>query len=171
MSKKLLLAYATRFGSTKEIAEEIGSILINRGFKVDLYSMEDVTSLQGYQAVVLGSAINHGNWLPIAIDFLNKFHENLKDVPLAIFSVHITNLGNDEQSRLNRNSFLDEVHTLITPDEEIFFAGKFNREAAKELIPAWIAWLVPKLDFRKRKEIRNWSENLFKDVSLQIKTD
>ena len=165
MSKKLLLAYATRFGSTKEIAEEICSILQNRGFHVDLTSMEDVTCLEDYQAVVLGSAINHGNWLPPAIDFLNKFHENLKDLPLAIFSVHITNLGNDEQSRLNRNSFLDEVHTLITPYDEIFFAGKFNREAAKELIPAWIAWLAPKLDFRKWKEIRNWSENLFQDIS------
>lgn len=56
-SKSILLAYATRFGSTQEVAEAITATLREAGIEVELQAMQDVESLDGYDAIVLGAAL------------------------------------------------------------------------------------------------------------------
>ena len=52
----ILLAYATRFGSTQEVAETIAASLRQAGFDVDMQPMADVKTLDGHDAIVLGAA-------------------------------------------------------------------------------------------------------------------
>jgi menaquinone-dependent protoporphyrinogen oxidase len=160
MSYRILVAYASKLGSTGEIAAEIGQTLSANGLSVDVWPVQENLSLDGYQAILLGSAVRYGNWLPEAVAFVQANQEALNRVPVALFTVHITNLGDDEQSRRNRQAFLDQVRPLVDPVDEIFFAGKFDRRGAAELMPSLLARLVPTMDFRKWEKIRAWVERI-----------
>jgi hypothetical protein len=69
MNNRILITYATRAGSTPEIAAAIAESMSQRGFAVDVKSVKERPSIQGYQAVLMGSAIRMGSWLPEAVDF------------------------------------------------------------------------------------------------------
>ncbi len=170
MTDSILITYATRFGSTEEAAAAIAQTLRESGCTVECRPMVDVQTLDGYAAVVLGSAVNYANWLPPAIDFAREHQKALAGVPLAIFTVHIQNIADDAESKQKRLAYLDEVRSYVQPVSAAFFAGRFNRHAAAELLPRWLAWLVPTLDFRKWKKIRAWANTLpallFEQVQL-----
>jgi menaquinone-dependent protoporphyrinogen oxidase len=57
-----LIAYATRAGSTAEVAVFIGERLSERGLAVDVGPVQHLSSLEGYDAVIVGSAIRVGKW-------------------------------------------------------------------------------------------------------------
>jgi menaquinone-dependent protoporphyrinogen oxidase len=57
MSGRVLVAYGSKFGSTAEIAQAIGTTLRVAGLEVDAERACDVRSLERYGAVVLGSAV------------------------------------------------------------------------------------------------------------------
>ncbi len=168
MPAPILIAYATCFGSTKEVAQAIADTLEEKNFQTEVKACGDVTHVESYQAVILGSAVQHGAWLPEAISFATKNVNTLTKLPLAIFSVHITNVGDDEQSRHNREVFTDDVRVLLNPQDEIFFAGKFDRQGGKLMLPKAISWLVPKIDLRKWDKIRAWAESLPEKLHLQM---
>lgn len=168
MGVKYLIAYATRFGTTLQVADAIAQTLQAEGKDVDILSIKDITSLNGYQAIFLGSAVNYGAWLPEAVEFVKTMQEDLNRIPVALFTVHITNVGDDEASRRKRHSFADEVRSLVNPVDEAFFAGKFDRRAASELLPRWLAWLVPTIDLRKWDLIRNWTKQAVIKLESQI---
>lgn len=160
MTDSILVAYATRFGSTEEVAETIAATLSEQGLVVTIQPMAEVHSLAEYDAVVLGSAVNYAKWLPIAADFVREQQDALDEVPVALFTVHIRNITDDAESRRNRLAYLDEIRPYVQPVSEGFFAGRFNRHAAVELIPRWLAFIVPTFDFRKWDKIRTWAKNL-----------
>jgi menaquinone-dependent protoporphyrinogen oxidase len=66
MDKKILVAYVSRTGSTAEVAGKVGEILRNREFDVDVAEVGDVGSLDEYQSVIIGSAIQNRQSLPKA---------------------------------------------------------------------------------------------------------
>ena len=159
-NNRVLVAYASALGSTAGVAAEIGKTLGAGGFSVDVRPVRDNPQLEGYQAVLLGSAVHHGNWLPEAVEFVKSNQDALRGVPVAVFTVHITNMGNDANSRKNRLAFLDEVRPLLQPVEEVFFSGKFDRRGAALLLPGLLARLVPPMDFRNWGKVRTWAEGI-----------
>ena len=160
MNKRVLVAYATRTGSTVEVAATIGETLGMNGTAVDVKPIEEELQVNGYQAVLIGSAVQHGNWLPEAVDFV-KFNQGaLNRLPVALFCVHIQNTGDDETSRRNRLAYLNEVRPLLQPVAEGFFAGKFDRRSAALLLPGLLSRFVPPLDFRSWKKMRAWAETV-----------
>lgn len=52
MSNKVLVTYATRYGSTQEAADEVVVALRHRGFEVDLQLMRDVRTHEGFDVAV-----------------------------------------------------------------------------------------------------------------------
>jgi menaquinone-dependent protoporphyrinogen oxidase len=160
MNNRVLIAYATYAGSTIEVAAAIGETVGARGFSVDVKPIQEKPPVDGYQAVLIGSAVQRGNWLPEAIDFVKANQPALQRVPVALFCVHIQNLGNDETSRQKRLAYLNEVRPLLQPVDEGFFAGRFNRRGAALLLPGWLARLVPNIDLRNWETIRAWATSL-----------
>ena len=73
MTDRVLVAYGTKYGATAEIAEVIATTLRTAGFEVDALPARDVRSLEGYQAVVLGSASNPRHSVRVATDGLRPF--------------------------------------------------------------------------------------------------
>ena len=102
MQKSILVAYATRFGSTEEVAAFIADTLRQNGLTLDCRPMAEVQSFDGYEAALLGSAVNYAAWLPAAVDFVKAHREALNRVPVALFTVHIQNINDDEASRQAR---------------------------------------------------------------------
>ncbi len=82
----LLVAYATKHGSTAEIAETIGAILGESGHEADVRAARDVQRLAGYEAVVLGSGLYSAHWLRDANRFVKRHQAVLRQLPVWLFS-------------------------------------------------------------------------------------
>jgi menaquinone-dependent protoporphyrinogen oxidase len=160
MTHSTLVTYATRFGSTEEVAQAIAAALSENGLSVTLRPMSEIASLAEYDAVVVGSAVNYAKWLPAAADFVREHQETLAKMPVALFTVHIRNIAADAASRQERLAYLDEIRPYVRPVSEGFFAGRFNRHAAVELIPRWLALIIPTFDLRKWDKIQAWAHSL-----------
>lgn len=84
---KVLVAYSSHYGSTKEIAERIAQQLrSNTSWEVDLQSAEDVDGLAAYDALVVGSALYSDDWMDPAFDLLDKHQKELSGKAVWLFS-------------------------------------------------------------------------------------
>lgn len=83
----VLVAYASRFGSTREIAGHVAARLRERGHAVELKSAAQVADVDPYEAVVMGSAVYDGSWLPEATQLARRAGTALADRPVWLFSV------------------------------------------------------------------------------------
>ncbi len=86
MSARVLVAYASKLGSTAEIAEAIAQVLRDGGHHALAVPARDVTTLESWDAVVLGSAVYAAYWQRDARKFTERFHDELKARPLWLFS-------------------------------------------------------------------------------------
>ncbi len=160
--KKILVSYSTRAGSTAEIAAAIGQTLSQRGYSVDVLPVKKQPNPSDYQAVILGSPIRMGSWLPEMVAFIKENRSLLEKLPLAVFTVHMLNAGDDEQSRANRAGYLNAVREWVSPAEEVFFLGKM--ELAKlSFLDRFISNVMKAKDedLRDWNAIHAWSSSIF----------
>jgi len=124
MSNKILVTYASRTGWTPGVAEAIAKVLSDNDTPVDLLPMQEVKDLAAYRAVVAGSAINAGAWLPEAMSFMRTFQAELARKPFAAFLVCMTlSMRNGEQYRSHVSTWLDPVRAMVKPVSEGLFSG------------------------------------------------
>jgi menaquinone-dependent protoporphyrinogen oxidase len=86
MATKVLVAYGSKYGSTKEIAEKIGEAIAREGLEVDIKSAKDVKSIADYRGVVIGSAAYIGMWRKEVNHFVKKNEKALAGLPVWVFS-------------------------------------------------------------------------------------
>lgn len=84
--KRVLIAFASKRGSTAEIAQAIADTIREQGLSVDCREAGEVRSLQGYDAVVLGSAVYIKRWRHDGKDFLGRHASQLARLPFWVFS-------------------------------------------------------------------------------------
>ena len=128
MGDRILVAYTSQAGSTAGVAEAIGRELANGGGEgspgIDVRRMAEVTDLSPYRAVVAGSAIHGGKWLPEAMQFMQANQQTLRQKPCAAFLVCITlSMRNADKYRTGVADWMSEVRGLVRPVSEGYFAG------------------------------------------------
>ena len=86
MEPKVLVTAASRHQATHEIAEAIGAGLCERGIDAQVRRIAELTALDGYDAVVLGSAVYMSRWLAEARRFAQIHASTLSSLPVWLFS-------------------------------------------------------------------------------------
>jgi menaquinone-dependent protoporphyrinogen oxidase len=164
---KIMVAYATRTGSTMGVAEAIGFSLSDHGFLVEIEPMDKVTDLTPYDAIICGSAIQDRQWLPEAMAFIRNNQQVINQKPFATFTVCMTlSMTNREKYRPAVIEWLKPVRALTKPFSEGYFAGTLEfvkipsfpdrlKFRVSVLLGVWKAG-----DHRDWDAIRVWSENL-----------
>ena len=155
MSNKILVTYATRAGSTAGVAEAIGQSLAESGASVDVRPMQDVNDLTPYRAVVAGSAIQRGRWLPEAMQFIQTHQAALARKPFAAFLVCMTLAMPNNKYREHVADWLKPVRALVKPMSEGLFAGALDISS----IPSF----RDRLKFRLSVAFGVWSEGDHRD--------
>ena len=122
----ILVTYASRTGSTRGVAEAIGLTLTEGGAEVEVRPMSEVTDLSPYSAVVAGSAIQAGRWLPEAMQFLQANQAMLRQKPFASFLVCMTMAMSNPTYREGVAAWLGPVRALVRPVSEGLFAGALD---------------------------------------------
>ena len=126
MNDRILVAYATRAGSTAEVAQTIGKVLSAAGAAVDVCPVKEVGDLSPYRAVVLGSPIRMGRWLPEAFAFLKAHQAELSRVPVAYFVTCVTLTSNTVENRRTVDAYLDPARAILRPASVGLFAGALD---------------------------------------------
>lgn len=161
MKKRILITYGSRCGSTGGVAEAIGQVLSKAGTGVDVCPVKDVNDLTPYQAVIAGSAIRMGKWLPEAVAFVKTHQNTLSRLPVAYFAVCLTMRDDTVENRRKSLGFLDPVckqFPQVKPVDIGLFAGAVDY---KKLSFAYSLILkvkgAPEGDFRNWDAIRTWA--------------
>src|SRR6516165_8518646 len=87
MTDSTLVAYATKKGSTRDVALAIAELLDRQGLGVDVRAAADLETMDGYSRGVLGGALYMGRLHRDAREFLVRFREELAQVPTAVFAM------------------------------------------------------------------------------------
>lgn len=156
----VLVTYATKMGATAGIARAIGVELRAAGCKADVEEMSAVQAVTPYDAVVLGSAIYQGRWLPEAVRFLRRHERQLRTRRVWLF--HSGPLGassrQDQPVPADVARLAREFHTPPVKT----FAG--DLQADMVLHHADLERLVG--DSRDWLDVRNWS----RDIAATLQT-
>ena len=157
-TKSILLAYASRFGSTQEVAETIASTLSEAGLEVDLQPMQEVKSLDRYDAVVLGAAIYNAKWHADAHQFLAQYQAALSQLPVVIFTLGPLS-ASDAAKRNSRRQLEGELakYPWLKPVAVEIFAGKYD--PSKPGL-GFFERFVPARDVRNWDAICTWANEL-----------
>jgi menaquinone-dependent protoporphyrinogen oxidase len=162
LSASVLVAYATRYGSTQEVAEAVAAELRERRLAVDIQPMRKVRTLEGYGAVVLGTAIYMFRLHKDARRFLSRHQEALTKRPVAIFALGPFN--DEEKEWQGVRAQLDKElaqFPWFTPVAREIFGGKFDPAKLRfpyNLVP--YLKRLPASDIRDWEAIRAWASNL-----------
>ena len=156
MVGKALVAYATRYGSTEEVAAEIARVLREDGAEVELACMRDVRGLDGYALVVLGAPLYMGRLLREARSFLKRNKVSLAAVPHAVFALGPVGdkEGVEDESRAQFERALAEVPEL-DPVAVALFWGVIRPERMRFPFNR-----MPAGDWRDWGEIHRFAESL-----------
>ncbi|WP_255334351.1 flavodoxin domain-containing protein [Methanosarcina sp. KYL-1] len=167
MQIKVLVAYASRYGSTQEVAEAIAITLRENGLVVDLEPMREVKVLEGYTAVVMGAPLYMLHWHKDARGFLSRHREALRDRPVAIFA--LGPFHDEEEDWKEAREQLDEElakFPWLTPIAIEIFGGKFDPAKLRfpdnliAILPASPLRKMPASDIRDWTAIRAWANDL-----------
>lgn len=160
MENKVLVAYATKYGATGEIADKIGEVLRQAGLHVDVLPADRAGDLDAYRAVVLGSAVYIGQWRKEAAKFLQANEAALSGKPVWIFSSGPTGEG-DPVELMQGWRFpgkLQPVADRIGPREITAFHGALDADKLNFIERFMIKNVgAPAGDFRDWEAITTWA--------------
>jgi len=155
--KNVLVAYATRHSSTAGIADNISDVLCGLNHKVDLRYVENVSSIEGYDAVIVGSAIYEFNLLPVAVEFIDRFKLPLASMPVAYF---FGCAGLKEDTPENQEGVLIYINPVLTnyPDIVPVDIGRFGGGIDFSRLNDFEKMIVNFIGVTESEDWRNWEK-------------
>jgi menaquinone-dependent protoporphyrinogen oxidase len=165
---KVLVAYASQCGSTGEVAEAIGEVLCQGGATVETKWVKTVKDLNGYGAVIIGSAIHKSQWMPEATEFVTTNQNILSKLPVAFFLTCLTLSIHTEEARRKAMTFLDPLYTAapqVKPVSVGRFAGVLDYSKLSFMYRTIMKRKMKKRgimegDYRDWNAIRSWAKDI-----------
>jgi menaquinone-dependent protoporphyrinogen oxidase len=158
---KILVAVASRHGSTYEIAEAIADEIREAGLTVDLCHIHDHPHLPLYDAAVIGSAVYMGRWMADATKYLEENQEELVDMPVWLFSSGPLGEDLDEIEAEEQPYNIEELMAMTRAVGHQVFVGKLDKEQlglGEKLVVRMVK--APAGDFRDWQAISDWAEEI-----------
>jgi menaquinone-dependent protoporphyrinogen oxidase len=162
MPSLVLVGYATRYGSTQEVAEAVAAKLRECGLEVDIQPLSKVRTLAGYSAVVLGAPLFMFRWHKDALRFLSRHRKALTERPAAVFALGPTHDPYDEKEWQDSRAQLDKElakFPRFKPAALVMFGGKYD-PALLRFPLKMLAGKEPASDIRDWAAIRAWAVDL-----------
>jgi menaquinone-dependent protoporphyrinogen oxidase len=154
----VLVAYASKHGSTQGIAEAIGGRLRERGVDVEVRPVGDVEHLEPFDTLVVGSAVYLGAWMKDAQAFLDRHAEALRRLPVWVFSSGPTK---DDPVELAVSAKQRERIQAVGPRDHHLFRGAFDPKSVGLLErTALKAAKQPPGDFRDWSDVADWADSI-----------
>jgi menaquinone-dependent protoporphyrinogen oxidase len=153
MSAPVLVAYATKNGSTREVAEAVATTLREHGCEVEVQPAGEVRTLEKYGAVVLGTAVYMFRWRKDARRFMSRHQAALAERPVAVFALGPLNDNEKEWADVHKQ-FEEALakYPWLSPVAHEVFGGKFD--------PARLTFplsLMPAMKNQPASDIRDWA--------------
>ena len=133
MSERVLVAYGSKYGSTAEIAQAIGTTLRVAGLEVDVRRAREVRSLEPYRAVVVGSAVYMARWRRDAMRLLRRRPKELAQREVWVFSSGPVGEDKDEpaeqRDRWTKPKRVEQLAAQVKANEHVVFGGRVSDDA------------------------------------------
>lgn len=174
--KRILIIYASRYGSTAEIAEKIGNYIAEEGPEVEVLSYMEITDLHQYDAIIVGSPIRYEGWMPAAKAFVLDNLEYLNKIPVAYFFSCLALAIRTEGTERKAAQYAEKLRVL-SPQVKPIDIGRFSGvlEFSKMSLPLRIIFRIFGMiiglkegDYRDWDEIRRWSKNISSKLDALI---
>jgi menaquinone-dependent protoporphyrinogen oxidase len=165
--KRVLVAYATKYGSTREVAERVAAKLSEHGLEADLRAAGEVKSLAGYDAVVFGGALYMFRLIGQGRRFLARNRKAFMRVPLAVFGMGP--IENTEGQFPDARRHLDKTLVRlegVSPVAVTIFGGAFDPAKLKFPYNNPGIKAMPPADLRDWKLIEAWADSLPEKLAL-----
>jgi len=158
---KVLVAYASKYGSTAETGEAIAVALRKRGLDTDVAPVESVKDVEGFSAVVLGVALYFFRWRGSAHKFLKRHHRELERIPVAVFG--LGPIEDTPEQYTGARGHLDKglaKHDWLSPVSVAVFGGRMDPDTLRfpDNNPAF-RQMAP-IDLRDWDAIGTWADDL-----------
>ncbi|MBP2145245.1 menaquinone-dependent protoporphyrinogen oxidase [Methanofollis sp. W23] len=151
MPPRILIAYATKHETTREIAEFIAGTLEEEGVETEARPVDAVESLAGFDMVVIGSPIYMGKILKEAKTFVARFADDLQKRQVEAFAVGMSCKDLTEENRRKVQEAMAPITDRVQVRGELgMFAGRMN--------PSFVPVLgrFMKYDEAKTEDARDW---------------
>ena len=154
----VLVAVASRHGATRGIGEIVGEQLQMRGIDAVVRDVDDVQSLAGYDAFIVGSAVYMGNWLKPARQLALRLIADGGVQPIWLFSSGpIGEPAEPAGDPASIGSLLGgpriRGHRVFAGKLDLGSLGPFERITTKLLH-------IPEGDFRRWSEVELWAQEI-----------
>jgi menaquinone-dependent protoporphyrinogen oxidase len=155
MIGSILVAYASRYGSTREVAEAIAATLREHGLLVEVQAAGEVADLDEFGGIVLGGGIYMGRWHRDARGFARHFAEELAGLPVAVFALGPVDDEPGHRQGSEKQFRAAAAKLPFTPISSKLFGGAID--------PRKLSFpfnRMPAADVRDWASVRAWAEEL-----------
>lgn len=174
-ARKILVAYASQFGTTGEIAQAIGEVLCDDHTIVETRRIQNVENLIGYDAVIIGSAIQYDKWMPEATEFVSANQVALGRLPVAFFFACLALSRKNDKSNQQAKVYSDKLYVsfpLVKPLDVGGFAGVLEYSKMPFILSLLARGVMTFLrvrenDYRDWDSIRSWAKDIKQAMELQ----
>jgi menaquinone-dependent protoporphyrinogen oxidase len=168
MTAQVLVAYASKHGSTAELARSIGVTLRGAGLEVDVWPASHCSSIAAYDVVVVGSALYMNRWQPDALHFLRRFENELTSLPTWLFSSGPTGGTRESETKLARvlraQGFPPGHAGRLASRIGVRGHATFGGRVGEDMTGLFERWL-PRGDWRNARAVTAWARSIADAVS------
>ncbi|OEF95699.1 flavodoxin domain-containing protein [Desulfuribacillus alkaliarsenatis] len=175
---RTLVAYASMYGSTGEVAKEIAeTIATHSNTIVDVALIDNITDVSAYDQIIIGAPVKIGAWLPDAVSFVEENRQQLQNKKVSYFLTSMILANSDDATERGEiyNIFNDLEQQIpeVQPVHKGYFAGAIDYD---KMAPAMrVAFRMMSSvagqdsaagDFRDWNAISAWASELTENVSI-----